>query len=359
MTGRTFRLASVLPLVVLLLAWRGPVGAHGGARLRPVTAVSAVGVTVGDMNRALDFYTRVLPFEKIQDVEVAGDPYDRLYGVFGARMRVVTLALGDERLELTEYRAPRGRPMPPDSRGNDVWFQHVAIIVSDMDRAYAQLRKHGVAHASTGPQRLPDWNRGAAGIEAFYFRDPDGHFLELLEFPPGKGLAKWHRTPAPLFLGIDHTAIVSTDTDRSLAFYRDVLGLLVAGESENHGVEQEHLNNVFGARLRITTLRAPDGPGIELLEYLAPRDGRPAPIDLKANDIAHWQTTVVTDDLSPMLERDRRFGLVSPDVVRVPDASLGFGRGIVVRDPDGHAIRVVADTRGTRRNDGRQPSSKQ
>ena len=81
-----------------------------------------------------------------------------------------------------------------------------------------------------------------------------------------------------LFLGIDHTAIVVWDTDASLKFYRDLLGMHVAGESENYGTEQEHLNNVFGAHLRITALRGASGPGIELLEYLAPRDGRPFPI---------------------------------------------------------------------------------
>ena len=45
--------------------------------------------------------------------------------------------------------------------------------------------------------------------------------------------------------------------------------MTIAGTSENYGVEQEHLNNVFGARLRITALRAARGPGVELLEYLA------------------------------------------------------------------------------------------
>src|SRR5439155_656512 len=82
---------------------------------------------------------------------------------------------------------------------------------------------------------------------------PDGHALEVLWFPPGKGAAKWQRRDA-LFLGIDHTAIVVGDTARSLACYRDALGLVVAGESENWGPEQERLNNVAGARLRITTL---------------------------------------------------------------------------------------------------------
>jgi hypothetical protein len=66
------------------------------------------------------------------------------------------------------------------------------------------------------------------------------------------------------------------------------LGLKVVGEGENYGTEQEHLNNVFGARLRITTVRAASGPGIEFLEYLTPRDGRPMMADVRANDLVHW-----------------------------------------------------------------------
>src|SRR5262249_35026613 len=159
------------------------------------------------------------------------------------------------------------------SRGNDRWFQHVAIIVSDMDKAYARLREQKVQHASTGPQRIPDWNQGAAGIRALYFRGPAGHFREILSFPSGNARAKRHGK-GRLFLGIDHPAIVVGDTEASLAFYRDRLGFKVAGQGENYGPEQEHLNNVFGARLRITSVRAAAGPAIELLEYLAPRDGR-------------------------------------------------------------------------------------
>jgi len=196
--------------------------------------------------------------------------------------------------------------------------------------------------ARPGPQRLPDWNPNAGGIRAFYFRDPDRHFLEILQFPAGKGLAAWQRTDR-LFLGIDHTAIVVGDTDRSLQLYRDVLQMKVAGESENYDTEQEHLNGVFGARLRITALRAARGPGIELLEYLAPRDGLPAPADLRANDIAHWQTTLVAakpDAIADLLGL-RLFTLVSPNAVDVAPA-LGIRRALLVRDPDGHGIRLAA-----------------
>ena len=309
-----------------------------------VSAVGPVGMTVSDMDRAVDFYTRVLPFEKVSDTERSGRDYELEAGVFGARARIVTLRLGEESIALTEYLAPKGRPIPADMRPNDAAFQHIAIIVSDMDQAYARLREHRVVHGSSGPQRLPEWNRNAGGIKAFYFKDPDQHFLEILQFPAGKGLARWQTAqgegPAkrlPLFLGIDHTAIVAADTERSLAFYRDLLKLQVAGESENYDVEQEHLNNVFGARLRITALRAATGPGIELLEYLAPRNGRPAPLDLSANDIAHWQTTLIAPSLEavPSLARTRLFSLVSPFPVGERDHAA-----MLIRDPDGHGLRL-------------------
>src|SRR6266436_5794243 len=307
-----------------------------------VEGVDAIGITVSDMDRAVDFYSKVLTFEKVSDTEVAGESYEHLKGVFGLRMRVVRMRLGDEFIELTEYLAPKGRPIPVDSRSNDRWFQHIAIIVSDMDKAYARLRQNKVEHASSGPQRLPDWNKNAAGISAFYFKDPDEHPVEVLQFPPDKGAEKWHRPTSKLFLGIDHTAIVVWDTDASLKFYRDVLGLRVAGESENYGTEQERLNNVFGARLRITALRANSGPGIELLEYLAPRDGRPFPADEHANDIVHRHTILLTPGAEAAVHQLHagKVSFVSSGVVANPTGQLGFKKAFLVRDPDGHVIEI-------------------
>jgi catechol 2,3-dioxygenase-like lactoylglutathione lyase family enzyme len=308
-----------------------------------IRAVGAVGMTVGNMERSTAFYSGVLGFEKVSDVEVVGEDYERLQGVFGLRMRVVRMRLGGEAIELMEYLTPRGRPIPVDSRSHDRWFQHIAIIVSDMDRAYASLRQHRVEHASPAPQRLPDWNANAGGIRAFYFKDPDGHPLEILQFPPGKGDARWHRSSDQVFLGIDHTAIVVGDTTQSLRCYRDRLGLRVVGESENYGPEQERLNNVFGARLRITTLRAPTGPGVEFLEYLTPRDGRPVPADARANDLAHWQTTLVALDSEAVAQaiRSSPCAMSSPGVLAPTDRALGFAKGLLIRDPDGHTLAVV------------------
>jgi catechol 2,3-dioxygenase-like lactoylglutathione lyase family enzyme len=300
-----------------------------------VRAVDAIGITVADADRSIDFYSRILGFTVVSDVEVAGDAWERLRGVFPVRMRVVRLDLGREALELTEYLAPRGRPAPVDAHSNDRWFQHVAIVVSDMDRAYAWVHDQRVTHVSSAPQRLPDWNPNAGGIRAFYFRDPDGHPLELIWFPPGKRDPRWQEPADRLFLGIDHTAIAVGDTARSLAFYRDRLGFRVAGRSENSGPEQERLNAVRGAHLRITSLRAAEGPGIEVLEYLAPRGGRPFPAGERANDLVHWQTRLALGDGEP-LEALRR----GPPVT-VPSHELGFRRALAVRDPDGHTLEIV------------------
>lgn len=333
------RVEIALVAVLLALAAIRPSGHAPDPRPESARAVQAVGMTVSNLDRSVAFFRDVLGFEIVDRFEESGRDTELLTGVFGARTRTARLRLGQEVLELTEFLAPRGRPYPADTRANDQWFQHVAIIVSDMDQAYARLRANGVTHASTGPQRLPDWNPNAGGIEAFYFRDPDGHFLEILEFPPGKGEARWHETDR-LFLGIDHTAIVSTDTARSLRFYRDGLGLDVAGGAENFGVEQEHLNNVFGVRLRITTLRAAAGPGVELLEYLAPRTGRPTPVELGAADLAHWQTTIAVPGVEHYLTALFGGWLVSPVVVPAR-AGRGFTRGLLVRDPDAHGVRLV------------------
>jgi catechol 2,3-dioxygenase-like lactoylglutathione lyase family enzyme len=212
-----------------------------------------------------------------------------------------------------------------------------------MEKAYQLLRQHHVQYASTGPQKLPETIPAAAGIEAFYFRDPDGHFLEIIHYPAGKGNAKWQQTNDQLFLGIDHTAIVISNTDESLKFYRDGLGLTLAGESENFGNEQEHLNNVFGARLRISGLISGAGPGIEFLNYLAPSNGRPYPVDAQSNDLLHWQTTVVVKDLAALADRLRQedASFISPGIVELTDTKLGFQKGFLVRDPDGHVMRIV------------------
>jgi len=311
-------------------------------RRPPLTGVAAVGMTVADMDRAVAFYSNVLSFKKISERYEDSADYQELENVPGAKARVVRMRLGNGFIDLTQYLTPKGKPIPPDSASNDLWFQHLAIVVSNMEKAYERLRQNGVEAISDGPQRLPQWNLQAAGIEAFYFKDPDGHPLELLHFPPGKGDPEWHGKTDELFLGIDHTAIAASNTDKSLTFYRR-LGFSERGHSLNYGIEQERLSGVAGARVRITSLRVSAGPGIELLEYQSPQTGRPMPTDERANDLVHHQTVLVTSDLHSVTEAicAARVSFVSTGAVCDGQPTSKFRHGVLIRDPDGHVMELV------------------
>jgi catechol 2,3-dioxygenase-like lactoylglutathione lyase family enzyme len=283
-------------------------------------AVDAVALTVSDAAAVGAFYESALDF---QVIDQSGD-------WTSSPCRSVTMRLGGEVIVLNELRRP-GRPVPADSCSHDLWFQHLAIVVSDIRAACDRLNAHGIRHTSPAPQRLPAWNANAGGIQASYFRDPDGHPLEVISFPPDKGDARWQSTER-LFLGIDHTAITVSSTESALRFYRDGLGLDVRGASENWGLEQERLSGVPGARVRITSMRGVDGPGVEFLHYLVPTNGRANPPDARPEDLWHVETRLLSTDLGAILDRLRSVGI---------EGSVDATGGVFLRDPDGHAVRIL------------------
>lgn len=317
-----------------------------GGSYAQVTGVDAIGITVKDMNRSVKFYQDVLGFKKVSDSEFSGAAYEKLEGIFGLNMRVVRMQLGDEFIELTDYLTAGGRSIPEDQKANDLFFQHIAIVVSDMDKAFAQLKKFNVEYVSTAPQTLPVTNVAAAGIKAFYFHDVDDHNLELIYFPEGKGNPKWQLTNGKIFLGIDHTAIGVSSTANSQKFYVDLLGIERKGESWNSGTEQEHLNNIEGASLHITGFRAAAGPGVEFLEYLKPGPGKAYPADTRADDAWFWQTSLFTADAEALYNKlkDAGYAFVSKELVHI-HANGMHTKSFIVKDPDGHAILIKESVR--------------
>jgi catechol 2,3-dioxygenase-like lactoylglutathione lyase family enzyme len=305
--------------------------------------IRGIVLTVSDLERSVAFYQSALGFHEVAAGVVADGDFDQLSGTVGARVRRATLRLGEETIDLEQYLSPTGRPLPVDGRANDLWFQHFAIVVRDMDAAYAQLARQPLQAISTAPQTLPESNPAAAGIRAYKFKDPDGHPLELLYFPRGKGNPKWQRPGTDLFLGIDHSAITVAFTDRSIRFWVDLLGLAVAGGSLNTGPTQEQLDGAPGAVVRVTGLRPenPGGPGLEFLQYLTPSGGRTAPPDTRPSDIAHARVVLEVDDLDRLVEEltRRNATFVSARPVHVPGTP--YSRGLMVKDPDGHAVMLV------------------
>jgi catechol 2,3-dioxygenase-like lactoylglutathione lyase family enzyme len=315
----------------------------------PVKTIQTAGLTVSNADRLAHFYTEALGFAVVSEMTVEGAAYDYLTGVFSASIRIVTLQLGGSLVRLMEYLSPSGRPLPVDSKASDRWFQHLAIVVSDMDRAYGQVLPYLESSTSAAPQTMypPDTVKPdpAQAVQAFKFKDPDGHDLELIHYPPGKGSDRWHQPTDRLFLGIDHSAITITDTAASLQFYRDLLGLQVSQVSTNAIAAQERLDGLFSAKAQITRLdtASPQSWGIELLEYQTPPGGRPFPVDHRSNDLMQVQLELVVDDVMALFERLETAGVqfVSPKVVTLPDSDGLFHQGALVRDPDGHSVLLI------------------
>jgi catechol 2,3-dioxygenase-like lactoylglutathione lyase family enzyme len=194
-----------------------------------------------------------------------------------------------------------------EASSSDLIFQHLAVVATDIRQAYQRLLGvEGWSPISNGgPRRLP---LSSGGVTAFKFRDPDGHPLELLAFPPDRTPHGW-KTDRGLFAGIDHSAIVVSDTARSIAFY-ETLGLSVVSRSLNSGIEQEKLDGICEPRVEVTAL-APhhSTPHVELLCY-ASGAHRPHGI-LRSNDVA--ATRVVMEAERTAEERPACRRLCDPD----------------------------------------------
>lgn len=298
-----------------------------------------VGLPVTDLARAASFYADALGFAAAGAAREAGPGFAAALGLGDARAAVQRLRLGAQEIELAAFDPP-GRPYPPGSTSYDLWFQHIAIVVGDMGAAHARVVAHGDATAITegGPQRLPP---SSGGVTAWKFRDPDGHPLELIAFPPGSGPAAWRDIDrSALTLGFDHSAISIADAGRSAAFYEGVLGLACTSQQVNSGPGQERLDSAPGAVVDVVALdpTAVPTPHIELLGYRVPRGRAVPPGGLQANDVAASRLVLEVEGLDALTQTLGGQGLlVSPGTVAVE----GGARAALARDPDGHLLSLT------------------
>jgi catechol 2,3-dioxygenase-like lactoylglutathione lyase family enzyme len=326
-----------------------------------------LGLTSADADRLAEFYVAAFAARHLASEHLSGAQFERETGVSGGALRH-TLNVGGESVDILQFDTP-GRsyphPLPPD----DTTFQHFAIVVSDMDRAWARLQRiQGWMPISIGgPQRLP---RSSGGVTAFKFRDPEGHPLELLAFPE-QGVPPHWRTrmaqpePKPLgdgrsslqpvepssdgksglqpvepssdgksglqpvepssdgiFLGIDHSAISVRDTVISRDFYR-ALGFDVTAHTLNQGAAQANLDGVPSPEVEVTALSLhASTPHLELLCYRSV--ARPRGRTLAGNDVAATRVVLAAEGLANEADAARQ----------------------LIIDPDGHHLILSRDSAG-------------
>lgn len=299
-----------------------------------------VGRNVADLERTSGFYCEALGFISVDAGDETPPAWTQLPGVCESAPRSVRLRLDAQEIELTQFDPPDSA-YPRDSTSADLWFQHCAIVVDDMGAAYARLLLHGGFDVISrdGPQTLP---ASSGGVTAFKFRDPDGHPLELIFFPPGSGDPAWKRPSRAnqVTLGIDHSAISVADADRSISFYTK-LGLTQVSRQTNRGPEQQRLDDLPDVIVDVVVLQPADArtPHIELLAYRVPRGRASAYGDVR--DIAADRLVLQVQGLSALLES---LSAVNADVVSHGAVAKSDNAHVaLLRDPDGHLLVLIED----------------
>ncbi|MEO8809527.1 MAG: VOC family protein [Rhodanobacter sp.] len=267
----------------------------------------------------VEFYESALGFREVAVEHLSGARSQERFEIAGRSLRI-TLELGAQKIKLVQFIDQPGDAYPFGSTSSDRVFQHFAIVVADMASAMAQLsRARGWTPITRdGPQRLP---ASSGGVTAFKFRDPEGHPLELLHFPPGNVPAHWQQRQAHgPFLGIDHSAICVGDSARSAAFYAS-LGLDRSQQSVNDDPAQARLDHLKDPTVEVTAMSpAQSTPHVELLCYRGTRGVKV--LDLRANDVA----------ATCLVFKPDKFGS-NQETSRPPVQNLV--------DPDGHHLAIA------------------
>jgi catechol 2,3-dioxygenase-like lactoylglutathione lyase family enzyme len=140
--------------------------------------------------------------------------------------------------------------------------------------------------------------------------------------------------------GLHHTCYTVSDLDRSVAFYRDVLGCEVMAEQEKEGGYLAAIVGYPDAHVRMAHLRVPGTEHvIELFEYLAPAGTR---ADVEPRNVGASHLCFLVDDLPALYEGLREKGVdsfVSPPVEVDTGVNKG-GYALYLRDPDGISVEL-------------------
>ena len=300
----------------------------GGARIERLLLITS------DAVRLAEEYGRVFGARVIKQGPVDPELLAAL-DASGAIGFACELLIGGQRIDLVELTSCPGASYPADSTASDLWFQHFAVRVEDIDSAHETVRRAGtfLPISRAGHVRLPE---SSGGVSAVKFRDFDGHPLELIQLHSTTSAA----SPASAFgIGglpeLDHTALTVGSTETSVAFY-SLLGFVQTTSTWNIGPEQTALDDIEAASVTVTQLRGdPLGPALELLEYSI-GSRRPSPTGTTARDIASTHCVISVPVLDPILDNLRSW--TGPNVsVRLVGSGESV-RLVALVDPDGHRL---------------------
>jgi catechol 2,3-dioxygenase-like lactoylglutathione lyase family enzyme len=140
-----------------------------------ITNIDHVALSVASLDRSIAFYRDIIGFEVVRILECGPEmKLGDVNGMPGSTARIAHLTLGDNMLELFEYQAPKGKPIPPDRKQADNGLIHFGLASTDARADYDKLKEHGVTFLGEPIEFRP-------GVWIFYFYGPDGEVCELRE----------------------------------------------------------------------------------------------------------------------------------------------------------------------------------
>jgi catechol 2,3-dioxygenase-like lactoylglutathione lyase family enzyme len=140
--------------------------------------------------------------------------------------------------------------------------------------------------------------------------------------------------------GVHHTCITVSDLERSIAFYRDLIGLelVMTEESERSGDDRSKALGVARAKVKLAILRAGDAQ-VELIEYVTARG---QPYDRHNNDVGTMHIAFRVDDIDAAYRRllDHGVRFTAPPAT-IPAGPMAGWRWTYFFDPDGVSLEII------------------
>src|SRR5258708_8665582 len=147
--------------------------------------IDHVGLTVADLDRALEFWCGRLGLPLLNRGTETGADIASLIGEDSVELEIADLDGGDGRIiELIRYIRPAGRPIQP--RSSDPGSAHIALRGADLYAALERLHGSQGRQISRSPVVLHDPGGAWDGVTCCYIADPDGNILELIQRPAAK-----------------------------------------------------------------------------------------------------------------------------------------------------------------------------
>lgn len=138
--------------------------------------------------------------------------------------------------------------------------------------------------------------------------------------------------------GTHHTSFTVSDMERSVAFYRDMLGMKVMWDSLQQGLQfkgtvADNVTNCPGTEQRLVMITV-GNCRIELVQYTP--TGKPL-VDNKASDTGSAHVCFKTDNIQELYEKLKANGIR----LHCEPQDLGFAQAMYFRDPDGIILEAV------------------